>query len=434
MKGFVVLIIIHSLFGCSLALAQPNTTIDLEKEKPKQYQTRLLRSEKTGDGKLKYPGKIFQNAFSHYNYYFNANNKVNEIIAKVKQTHRDDFTKLLPFYNYQYRQTASYTNDIDSIILKCTAGIFLHDLRSDWVDNLYLLIGKAYLLKESYDSAAYVFQYINYAWAPNDDGYILTIGSNNGQKNSIFSIVTPEKRSFLQKLTHRTISRNESLLWMARTYIEQQKNNEASSLLAMLTADPAFPQRLQPQLHELWAYHYYQQKLNDSAAFHIEKALSVTSNKTEKARWLFLAGQLLQQIKQDSAATRYYERSIQATPDPLLEVYARLNMVQMGSNKQKKGSDDHLQQLYQLSKKDKYENYRDIILLVAAQLEMENKNLTAATNTALKSIKYNTDNPETKNKAWLLLADLYYTQNKYVQSAACYDSLDINAIASDQLE
>ncbi|WP_298411548.1 hypothetical protein, partial [Hydrotalea sp.] len=48
------------------AWAQPNTTINLEKEKPAQYQDRLLPSEKTGEKKIGFVKRTYQDMVSHY--------------------------------------------------------------------------------------------------------------------------------------------------------------------------------------------------------------------------------------------------------------------------------------------------------------------------------------------------------------------------------
>ncbi|MFX6980521.1 hypothetical protein ABTH98_20070, partial [Acinetobacter baumannii] len=77
----------------------------------------------------------------------------------------------------------------------------LHDLRSDWVDRLYLLLGNAYLHRKNFDSANFVFQFINYAYAPKDGGYDIPIGSNSSNTNGIFSITSDEKRNIWQKIS-----------------------------------------------------------------------------------------------------------------------------------------------------------------------------------------------------------------------------------------
>ncbi len=90
---------------------------------------------------LLFPRRLIQNTVTHYNYYFNANNKLNEVLERAKASFTDDYSQLLPFYNYSLDATAADSIQLDSITYKSSTGIALHDLRNDWVDNLYLLWG-----------------------------------------------------------------------------------------------------------------------------------------------------------------------------------------------------------------------------------------------------------------------------------------------------
>ena len=127
------------LFTASTGIAQPQLSFEIKK--PKNYESRTLPSEKTGNKKFTIPRRLYNNTVSRFNYYFNANNILTEVIAEAKAAHKDDYTQLLSFYNYDLDTT--FKDRMDSVIYKATAGIVLHDLRSDWVDKLYLLMGKA---------------------------------------------------------------------------------------------------------------------------------------------------------------------------------------------------------------------------------------------------------------------------------------------------
>src|SRR5258708_3496480 len=156
------------LFICfalpATGFAQPTWTLDPfgKEKKPEQFETRTLGSERTATKKFTPVRHLIQNNVTHYNYYFNANNKVNLVVEKSRIAHKDDYSKLLSFYPYTLENTATQKNDLDSVIYTCTAGILIHDLRNDWIDNMYLLIGKAYFYRKDFDSAAMTFQFINY--------------------------------------------------------------------------------------------------------------------------------------------------------------------------------------------------------------------------------------------------------------------------------
>ncbi|MDE3236345.1 MAG: hypothetical protein KGO81_10360 [Bacteroidota bacterium] len=434
--------ILHTLLPlliCNLCFSvlhgQPYTSIDLDKDKPKKYEDRKLGAERTGEKKFNFSRKVYQNMVTHYNYYFNANQKINDLIVRAKSYNKDDYTHLLSFYNYSLDNTSREKQELDSIIYKCNAGILLHDLRNSWIDNLYMLMGKAYLLRKDYDSATAVFQYINYIYAPKDDGYDIPIGSNSSNTNGVFTIATNEnKRKALQKLTSVPPSRNESFIWQARTYIEQGKLSEATGLLSILRSDPNFPKRLLTDLHEMIAYNFYKQEFYDSAAWHLQKALDNAEGKDEQARWEYLCGQLYQLAHNNTAAIQLFEKAIQHATDPYMDVYARLNIVGLASSSQKENViQNNINELYKLAKRDRYQDYRDIIYYAAASLQLEQKNKPAAIGDLLKSIQFNIDNLAQKQKSTLLLADVYYRSLHFKEAYRFYDSLNTNTLSKEEV-
>ena len=165
-------------------IAQPTWTIDPfgKEKKPEKFENRKLGSEKTAEKKFTVVRNFYQNNVTHYNYYFNANNRVNTVIDRAKLCLKDDYTNLLAFYPYTLESTSSQKTELDSVIYTSTAGILLHDLRNDWIDNMYMLIGKAYFYRRDFDSALMTFQFINYNLFPrkrkNDDDDRI-VGSNS---------------------------------------------------------------------------------------------------------------------------------------------------------------------------------------------------------------------------------------------------------------
>ena len=69
--------------------------------------------------------------------------------------------------------------------------------------------------------------------------------------------------------------------------------------------------------------------------------------------------------------------------------------------------------LVKMAKRDKYEDYRDIIYYMAAQMELERNNIDGALALLLKSTKYTSNNPSQRNKAFLQLAELSFAKRQY---------------------
>src|SRR5882757_9318492 len=81
--------------------------INFDIKKPKEYENRTLRSEKSDRKKFRFPTRFIQNTVTHYNYFFNANNKLNAVLDKAKAAFKEDYSVLLPFYNYSLDMTAA---------------------------------------------------------------------------------------------------------------------------------------------------------------------------------------------------------------------------------------------------------------------------------------------------------------------------------------
>jgi tetratricopeptide (TPR) repeat protein len=423
---FVLLLLVTAP---QLSYAQPGFQVDIKKEKP--YEERKLKAEKTGEGQLKTPKRLFQNLTTRYNYYFNANNKLNEVLERAKLQHKDDFAQLLPFYNYSLDATAADSVQLDSVIYKCRTGIVNHDLRNEWIDELYLLWATSWHLQKKLDSASMMLQFINYAYAPQEEyGFYTYIGTRKEGAKEL-SIATIEDKKFLHS---NTFSRNNAFIWQIKTRVEMGDLTSSGSLITTLKRDPAFPKRLTNELEEAEAYWYYKQGRWDSAAKYLIEAIDGAENKREKARWEYLIAQLLERSGRTDEAATYYTKAIATTPDPILEVYGRLNLVRINKDGGENSIDKNVAELLKMAKRDKYEEYRDIIYYMAAQMEMQRNNISAAQELLLKGAKYNNGNQSSRNKAFLQIADVSYNQKKYIQAAAFYDSVQVNDLSEAEAQ
>jgi len=398
-------------------------------KKPKEFENRVLRSEKSDQKKFTVPKRFIQNTITHYNYFFNANNKLNDVLTRAKEAFKDDYSKLIPFYNYSLDVTAMDSIQLDSIVSKAQTGIILHDLRSDWADNMYLLWGASYYLQKQFDSAYLMFQFINYAFADKEkDGYYRAIGSAR-DGNSALSISTKEKAGLTRKIFSEPPSRNDAFIWQIRNHLVQNQYAQAATLVLALRNDPVFPSRLKNDLEEVQAYYFYRQGMWDSTAFHLENALSNATNSQEKSRWEYLIGQLYEKTNKFTEAENWYAKSIVHTTDPIMDIYARLALVRVNKDGGENYIDKNVATLVKMARRDKYSDYRDIVYYMAAQMELERNNTDGALALLLKSTKYIANNPSQRNKAFLQLAELSFGKRQYRQSYNFYDSLRLDDTA-----
>lgn len=395
-------------------------------KKPPEYENRVLGAEKSDKKKFGLARRFMQNTVTHYNYFFNANNKLNEVLERAKAAFTDDYSQLIPFYNYHLDATAADSIQLDSVSYKSQTGIVLHDLRNDWADNLYLLWGTAYYLKKQFDSAYLMFQFINYAFAEKEkDGYYRAIGSARDGNNA-FTISTREKNSLPRRVFAEPPSRNDAFIWQIRNYLAQDKFAEASSLIEVLKTDPVFPERLHNDLEEVQAFAFYKQRLWDSCAVHLSLALGNATTKQEKARWEYLLAQLYEMTGHTEAAETYYAKAVSHTTDPIMDIYARLSLVRINKDGGENYIANNIATLVKMARRDKYQDYRDIIYYMAAQMELERKNVDGALALLLKSTQYTANNLSQRNKAFLQLAELSFAKPRYRQAYNFYDSVRLD--------
>jgi len=412
------------------AFSQPKWTFELfgREEKPPQYEEKLLASEKTDSKKFTIFRHFIHNNVSHYNYYFNANTKISTVIESAILSQQDDYSKLLSYYPYNLENTASQTSELDSVIYKSTAGILIHDLRTDWVDNLYFLIGKSYYYKKDFDTAALTFQFINYNLFPRKkkEEEDRIVGENSRAYSKVLSIADKEKRNIFKRAFTLPPSRNDALIWLAKTFIEQDKYGEASGMINILQHDPNLPKRLKDDLSEITGYWFYKQQNFDSAAVYLEKSLTNINDKEIKTRQYFLLAQLYELSSVFDKASHYYTKAAQKTPNPLLDIFARLNDAKMLRNAGDMVElDNSIATLLKMAKKDKFESYRDIIFHSAGELSLRKPDTASAVIFFEKSLKNNNNNISYLNKSHVQLGKIAYVQKQYKKAADHYDSIDV---------
>ena len=381
-----------------------------EIDKPLPYERLLNKKYTLGR-------RAYQNTVSQFNYLFHAEESLNEIIQKARAQHEDDFTELLPFYDYDLSNTAK--ESIDSIIYRCNANIVLHDLRSNYVDDAYLLLAKSYLFHKNFDTAASILQFINYSFFDKEEGANMPIGSNLN-KTGKFSIASAEEG----RIWENKNVRNESMIWQARNYFEAGELNEGISLLQLLKTDLVFPKRLYPFLYEQLAYGYYQSGIYDSAANYLTKGLEHAQDQLTKARWSYLIAQLYEKEQKIDLAYQWYRKAGAIASNPMIAVYASIYMTSIEANRGEKSWTSLASTLEKMLKKDKYQPFADIVYFEMAQLALKNNAPLQANQWLVKSVQKNIQNNKLKQKTLAQLGALNYKEDHFTVAKIAYDQLN----------
>ena len=364
-----------------------------------------------------------QNSFTHYNYYFNSNKKMQEALDNMQRSRKENYDSLIGLYPFDpNRDSSMISRDMDSIVHKISIGIQIHDPRVKWSNDLYLLLGEAYYYKGSYNNASIAFRYI----ISKDEEEKKKQAAKNGyssynKSKDAPSILEEENKSKLDFLKHKSVH-NEAVLWLARTYTESHNVENTQSVLSLLESDAKLPDNLKGRLAVERAFAQLAEK-NDPAA---ATQLAIAMDDDNLPNWLrlraaFLNGQLLQNMGNYTDAANSFEKVLTYFPKIEMDFYSRkyiaYNRLLAGEN-----IDDAITPLKRMLNDGKYVSYYDQVYYVLGQLAAKaNEN-----DDAIKYLTKSTTTPKATKKQKALsfasLGDVYYSSSQYSSAQYAYDS------------
>ena len=115
----------------------------------------------------------YHNMTARYNGYYYSNENIKETVKKIEKANKDDFSKLIPLFIYTDNKTSkTYYSDFDKTIKKSSVVIQRHTITDKktkkeipnackWIDDNYMLIGKAHFYKRDLFSALEAFEYVS---------------------------------------------------------------------------------------------------------------------------------------------------------------------------------------------------------------------------------------------------------------------------------
>ncbi len=421
-------------------------------------------------GEVSKAKKFYKNTTAYYNGYFNANELYQNALVVLDNMHKDDYNHILPLYTYRdVPDTKSVSQDLDKVVEKLGRVINLHRV-SDWVDDSYLLMGKAQYVKQDFEKAQNVFEYFVDEMNPalkktdyktkkakkskkkkakkkkrkkrkkhkkkkhkrrtrkqkeEDDKKEAEKKAKEAEKAKDAEKAKSEKTGLATTKTfHRKGTKkdwetyNEGLLWMAKTYIEREKWASAYYLLSRLKTEYQ-NKTLKREYPKVKAYYYLKQKNYQEAIAPLKNALAFAGKKKEKARIAFILGQVYEKLNNADKAFAMYKKVGDLNPDYDLEFNAKLKVLKNNSG----NSEEYvMKEIKNLLKEEKYADYKDNIYYTLAQINMKNDSIAGAVENFNKSIAFNISNPALKAEAYYQLADINFKRQKYIPAKKYYDS------------
>ncbi|WP_276132092.1 hypothetical protein [Polluticoccus soli] len=377
------------------------------------------------------PRQVFQNTYTRYNYYFNADKKMDEALENMQRMRKENYDSTLALFPFDPdRDSSALAADMDSIIQKSSVGIQIHDPRTKWGDDLYLLLGQAYYYKGKYEDASTSFRYIVYLSEQNkkkNRNASTRSASKKVQprttagKPATTSIAQADDQGMLDFLKHRSVH-NEALLWLARTYTESNQPGNAESVLDLLETDPNMPESMRGRLAVEKAYVALNQ--NDIKA--ATEQLGIVANDKSLPDWLrqraaYLNGQLYQERGDYSASAIAFQKVINLQPKIDMDFYARKNLAYSlmlsGGDQQ-----EAVASLKRVLNDGKYVPYYEQVYYVMGRLAANSGKPEDAVVYLRKGLDAPRSTKKQKALSYAALGGVYYNMHDYVASKKAYDS------------
>ena len=327
--------------------------------------------------------KEWHNTLAHYNTFFNAEQKWIETVETTREGYKDDFRKPISLINYgtidilKENQAA-----MDEVIKKASTMIDKHP-RSQWVDDAYLLNGKAYFMKGEISAAIDLFEFVQ-------------------------SHFSDPKIQFSAQL------------WIARSFYVKGQYVDAEILVQNALKNPDFPNTLITEANYLLGAMQFALGKYSQATAPLEIALVGKQTRMDQYRLHFALGHCYINSKEYEKAEIHYSKISKLNPPYELAFHARMSQVNILSAKQENYAKAN-KVLGKMLKDDKNIDYLGTIYISMGENELKAQNIPMAIKRFNQAIQL-TQNTEHKTNAYLSLGNYYFTNHRYEQAAKYYDS------------
>jgi len=351
----------------------------------------------------------YHDLVSHYNIYFNGKEAYKKGVEKAETSVQYDYTTILPVFLFEDESLhSSLTPTMKRAIDKATKVITFHSITAKpkvkegnqsskdkafydrneynkWVDDSYILMGKAYMYQGEFFLAAETFKHILVTFPADEIRFL-------------------------------------AMTWLARAYIMIDEMREADRLLVMLADKNDFPEAYLRELLTTRAQFDLKQEDYASASKHLENAMEQKGiTKEEKIRYSYILAQLYEEQGEKGLAQEQYRQVTRYNPPYEMAFNARVSMAEVFES----GSDnsDELKKLLNKMLRDsKNIEYKDQIYFALGNIAFQEGEREKAIEYYQLSVSSSVQNQYQKGFSSLTLAKIYYEEPDYMLSAAYYDS------------
>jgi tetratricopeptide (TPR) repeat protein len=311
-------------------------------------------------------------------------------MQQLHDQHVDDYSEILPLFIYpDESKSKSMYPDMDRVIAKTSKVIDKHSIylkkeeHIKWIDDSYLLMGKARFYKQEHYVAIQVFEYV--------------------------------AKAFKKKP-----SKNEALIWLARTHMELDEMDEAEGYLTVME-NGGVPKQYSSEFNAVFAEFYIRKHNYEEAIVRLTKALETTKKKQDRRRFTYVLAQLWLKKKEYSQASGLFTKVIKLRPEYSMMFHAKINRAL--SYDVKDEDKGRIKKMLEKMVKDKKNvDFLDQIYFALADIAFKEEDEPLAIEYLKKSVSSSTSNAKQKALSYLRLGQYYYEKPEYVPAQAYYDS------------
>jgi len=352
--------------------------------------------------------RAYHNLTARYNVYFNGNESLKAGERQIKKAYKEDYTRILPVFRYEdVAVSTMISSEMDLAIKKCAKTIKTHSITvkpkfdkksiskeekdfltkqeyCKWIDDSYLLMGKAHFYKREFETALQTFILI----------------TNKYKKES---------------------SIDEAILWIAKTYVEMGDYKNTENTLLELKKSKRWDKQFNLEMDLVYSSMYMKQKDYNNAALKLNAAIKNEKRKKEKARQIFILAQIYQYDSKFNLAIDNYKKVIKMNPEYDMTFATNIHLAEI-FEKTGTSSGDLKKQLLKMVKDEKNIDYLDQLYYALGKIELNDKNTEKAIEYFQLSASSVSSNKTQKVKTYLVLAEYYYENKNYKLAEAYFDS------------
>lgn len=325
----------------------------------------------------------YHNLNAKFNAYVIARDKMREAEIAMRKNRKEDYNQILPLLSPLDSLEAQPVGDLLQDVIKKASLVPDRHQNSKWVDNAYVLIGKARLYKGQFTDGIETLRFVNAKGRDEED-------------------------------------KHEGLIWLMRAYVETKDYNSALSVAEYLRSQPLNDKNTRDYYLVKAYLHQQKQEYTLSLAI-LEETFDLLPKGEETARIHFSAAQMYDLLEKPQVANAHYNEVFRNRPSYDLSFFANMNSLQndalTNANVSTEGG------FKRMLNDRKNSDLRDRLYYSMGVIETRKKNYPASIRFFEESVRQTTTNTTQVPYTYLEMAKVYYDKlQNYELAKAYFDS------------